>query len=130
MSNIGLALKAAIDRGRERQRLCPRKLHLRFMTQWGGTPEKRTGVGNFEGGYESHGLLIHAAIAAKDRDEFERLNPGIFEGVGPGGYKIGERMVPWEDLDARANELVGLVDQCVSEVEQAVGIFRNPQPRE
>ncbi|MGD0333927.1 MAG: hypothetical protein ABSA90_11820 [Xanthobacteraceae bacterium] len=95
MTNVGLAIKAAIDRGREHQRLNPRK-RIRFMTQWGGTLWERTGVGNFAGGYDSPGLLIHASIADAELED-----------------RNCERMVPWEELDARAGELVDLVDDCV-----------------
>lgn len=63
--NVGLAIQVAIERGREHQRLAigDRKLHVRFMTQWGGTPDRRLGVTTV--GYDSPGLLIRAAYVSR-----------------------------------------------------------------
>jgi hypothetical protein len=110
--NVGLALQAAIERGREHQRrhgdTSGRGLHVRFMTQWGGTPQRRLGVTTME--YESPGLLIRAAFVV--------LTPG--ELAAQGSYC--EMMVPWEELDAKAGDLVGIVDAVVAAAERAVGL--------
>lgn len=110
--NTGLAIKAAIERGREHQRRiidgCDRKLYVRFMTQWGGTPEQRTGVTVDR--YDSPGLLIRAAFASRNNVELAAQGTNC------------ERMVPWDELDARAGALIGLVDECVAAAEAAVGL--------
>lgn len=116
-TNVGLAIKAAIERGHEHQRLCPRKLQLRFMIQWGGDTELTTTGASVFG---SSGLLIRASIAARTDSELVAQGNIGQGGIGQGG--ANERMVPWEHLDARALELVGLVDECVAGVYAIFGI--------
>jgi hypothetical protein len=113
--NMGLALKAAIDHGREVQRRVAdatgRQIYIRFMTQWGGTPEKRTGVTICP--YESPGLLIRAAFASRNNQELKAQGSNC------------EVVIPWEDLDARAGELTGIVDRVVAAAEAAIGLKAN-----
>jgi hypothetical protein len=108
--NTGLALKAAIDHGRERQgriaEATGRQIYIRFMTQFGGTAEKRIGVTIYP--YDSPGLLIRAGFAAKNKQELEAQGTNC------------EVLIPWDELDARAGELVSIVDQCIAAAEAAV----------
>lgn len=93
--DVGLAIKAAIERGKTHERLCPRQLRVRLMTLFGD--------------YDT-GLTITANIAARNQEELDMGR--------------STRHVPWEDLSARADELVGIVDQCVTEVEERFGLRR------
>ena len=92
---VGLAIKAAIARGKHYERLCARQLRVRLMTVFGD--------------YDA-GLTITANIAARDQEELENGRCSV--------------RVPWEELDERADELVGLVDHCVAEVEVRFGLRR------
>ena len=64
-------------------------------------------------GDDHSGLTINARIAARTPAE-HRAQEGL-----------GSRCIPWDELDARAGEIVGLVDEVVGEVTLAV---RNTPP--
>ena len=93
MSGVGPAIKAAVARGQAHAKTCPRKLRVRVMTVWGD---------------DASGLTMAATIAAKDQTELQ---------MGT----VAET-IPWEDLDARCGELVGIVDRLVAEVEHRFGL--------
>jgi len=90
--DVGLALKAATERAIAHERMCPRKLRVRFMTHWGDYRD---------------GLTIIAGIAVRPR-EAHMLEKGEHQ---------AKRVIPWADLTERAGELVTLVDEIVQEVE-------------
>jgi hypothetical protein len=110
----GEHIKAAMDRAQHHQIIASRKLRVRIMTQWSGTVASRTGV-IFTEEWVSHGLLIRAHLASRTADEMAKQG-------APGDLGICERLVKWEELDARADELVGLVDQCVTGVYGVLGM--------
>lgn len=95
--NVGLAIKAAIARCELHEVTCTRKLRVRLTTQ--------PGDGN-------DALIIRATIAARTDEEIQRQE------------KIGLRRIPWAEFDARADELVSMVDEAVAEVETAFGLRR------
>jgi hypothetical protein len=115
MTNVGLAIKAAVKRAEEHERLATRTLRIRIMTRWGGDRDHRTGV-TPAGCDPPIGLLIRAHFVARNDDELKAQMPDYR------GYH-SERLVRWEELDQRANELVALVDECVTAAEAAVGIL-------
>ena len=93
--SVGLAIKKAMERAREHERLSTRRLRVRVTT--------------YHGDYED-GLTIRAVIAVKTGAELSaQMDAGV-------------RHIEWEELDARCDELVGLVDEVVAEVEQAIGL--------
>ena len=95
LGNVGLAIKAAIERAQEHERLSPRKLRVRLMTRWGD---------------DSGGVTIAARFAARSVNELEAQR------------ERGMRRVAWEDLDARASDLSALVDEAVADAEDAIGV--------
>lgn len=96
--DVGAALKAASERAIAHEQMCPRMMRVRLMTHWG----------DYRGG-----LTIAVSIAVRAPAEAEIFNAG---------KNMVTRVVPWDDLDARAGELVALIDECVREVEQNFGI--------
>jgi hypothetical protein len=70
-----------------------RPVRVRIMTIFGDTRS---------------GLTIHAGIASRTPAEL-RAQQGL-----------GTRIIPWDELDSRAGEIVGLVDAVVGEVTLAV----------
>lgn len=92
-SHVGAAIEAAVDRAEELRRRSDRKLRVRIVTV-------------FEDGRS--GLTIHARISAQTPAE-SRAQIGL-----------GVRSISWLELDQRAHELVGLVDDAVAEVTLAV----------
>lgn len=111
--NTGEHIKAAIDRAQHHQIVATRKLRVRVMTQWSGTVANRTGV-IFTEEWASPGLLIRAHLSSRSREEMEKQG-------SPGDLGVCERLVKWEDLDARAHELVALVDAAVAGVYSVLG---------
>ncbi len=96
------AIAAALDRVEELRRRCDRPPRVRLLTIYGDG---------------SSGLTIHASISARSPAEL-RAQLGL-----------GTRCIPWEELDARADELVGLVDAAVGEVTQAIrNVSPGPRP--
>ncbi|MCP3477869.1 hypothetical protein NLM33_48210 (plasmid) [Bradyrhizobium sp. CCGUVB1N3] len=89
---------AALARAEELRSLTDRPARVRIMTICGD---------------DSSGLTINARIAARTPAE-HRAQEGL-----------GTRRIPWDELDARAGEIVGLVDEVVGEVTLAV---RNAPP--
>jgi hypothetical protein len=55
------------------------------------------------------GLTIIVTVPARDNVEFEALD-------------CGRRVIPWSDLSRRAHELPDIVDECVIELEAALGL--------
>lgn len=110
----GEHIKAAMDRAQRHQFEATRKLRIRIMTQWSGTVANRTGVIATEE-WVSPGLLIRAHIASRTPEESEKQG-------SPGDMGVCERLVKWEELDARAAELVGLVDDAVAGVYGVLGM--------
>ncbi|MFC5342872.1 hypothetical protein ACETK8_20260 (plasmid) [Brevundimonas staleyi] len=101
-ASVGLALNAAMTRAEELRASTERKVRVRLMPQWGDDREN---------------LTIVARIAARTGPELEVQ-----------GDK-GVRKVLWGDLDARAGELVGLVEAAAAEIEEAVRTAPPPPPR-
>jgi hypothetical protein len=95
---VGGAIAAALERGEELRSLSDRPARVRIMTIFGD---------------DRSGLTIHARIAARTPAE-HRVQEGL-----------GTRCIPWDELDSRAGEIVGLVDEVVGEVTLAV---RNAPP--
>lgn len=92
-SHVGAAIGAAVKRAEELRTNSLRKLRVRIVTV-------------FEDGRS--GLTIHARIASRTPAE-SRAQAGL-----------GVRRIPWLELDQRAHELVGLVEDAVAEVTFAV----------
>ncbi|MFC3721916.1 hypothetical protein [Neoaquamicrobium sediminum] len=92
-SHVGAAIEAAVKRAEELRTSSLRKLRVRIVTV-------------FEDGRS--GLTIHARIASRTPAE-SRAQAGL-----------GVRSIPWLDLDQRAHELVGLVEDAIAEVTLAV----------
>jgi hypothetical protein len=99
---VGAAIKAALARAEFHRSTSSRRLRVRLMTQWGD---------------DCSGLTINAHIAVRNNQELAAQ-----EGKGV-------RRIPWDELDARADELVCLVDEVVAEVEAAVQNAPAPLPR-
>lgn len=96
--SVGGAIAAALERAEVLRSLSDRPARVRIMTIFGD---------------DCSGLTINARIAARTPAE-HRAQEGL-----------GTRCIPWNELDARAGEIVGLVDEVVGEVELAV---RNAPP--
>lgn len=97
-TSVGGAIAAALERAEELRSLNDRPARVRIMTIFGD---------------DRSGLTINARIAARSPAE-HRAQEGL-----------GTRCIPWDELDARAGEIVGLVDEVVGEVTLAV---RNTPP--
>ena len=95
--SVGAAIAAALERAAHHQRLCPRRLTVRVMLRYGDHRDR---------------LTVVAHVAARTGEELEAQ---AMKGI---------RHILLAELDARAGELVGLVDQCVTEAETAVGLRR------
>lgn len=89
-TSVGGAIAAALERAEELRSLSDRPARVRIMTIFG---DDRSGL---------------ARIAARTPAE-HRAQEGL-----------GTRCIPWDELDARAGEIVGLVDETVGEVTLAV----------
>lgn len=98
VTSVGLAINAALERAEEIRRGTDRPPRIRIMTIFGD---------------DRSGLTINARIPSRNPAEF-RCQEGL-----------GTRCVPWSELDARAGELAGLVDDAVAEVIHAL---RNAPP--
>ena len=96
--SVGTAIAGALARGEELRRASPRKPRVRITT-------------TFDDG--RGGVTISARIAARTNEELVAQE------------NVGTRRIPFADLDARAGELVALVDEVVGEVEAAI---RNAPP--
>jgi hypothetical protein len=94
--NVGLAIKAAIERAETHERVSQRKLRVWFSIRW-------------DGGAQA--LWIRASIAARNDAELS------------GQDERCERFVPWDRLDELATngKLIEVVDQCVAAADAAVG---------
>jgi hypothetical protein len=92
-TSVGRAIDAALRRAEELRRLNDRPARVRIMTIYGD---------------DRSGFTIHANIAARSPAEL-RAQQGL-----------GTRCIPWDELDARAGEIVGLIDEVVAEVTLAV----------
>ncbi|WP_152535892.1 hypothetical protein [Bradyrhizobium sp. Ai1a-2] len=97
-TSVGGAIDAALERAEALRSLSDRPARVRIMTIFDD---------------DRSGLTINARIAARTPAE-HRAQEGL-----------GTRRIPWDELDARAGELVGLVDEVVGEVTLAV---RNAPP--
>lgn len=95
MSKTGLSIKAALERAAQHERQARRKLRVRVTFQFGD-------------GHHADGLVIAARFAARNDAELTAQNDCV-------------TVVPYADLDARAGELVALVDATVRRAEMAVG---------
>lgn len=98
---VGKAISAALDRAEELRRMTDRPARIRIMTIFGD---------------DRSGLTINARISPKSPAEHRAQNG------------LGTRCIPWDELDARASELVSLVDEVVGEVTLAVK-STPPSPR-
>jgi hypothetical protein len=114
----GEHIKAAMDRAHHHQFIASRALRVRIMTQWSGSVANRTGV-IFTQEWIGPGLLVRAHLSSRNLGDMEKQGH-------PGDLGVCERLVKWEELDARAHELVGLVDQCVAGVYGVLG-EKNPE---
>ncbi|QHP66065.1 hypothetical protein EI171_00505 (plasmid) [Bradyrhizobium sp. LCT2] len=92
-TSVGGAIASALERAEELRSLSDRPARVRIMTIFGD---------------DRSGLTINARIAARTPAE-HRAQEGL-----------GTRCIPWDELDARAGEIVGLVDAVVGEVTLAV----------
>ncbi|MHC2379940.1 MULTISPECIES: hypothetical protein [Bradyrhizobium] len=97
-TSVGGAIASALERAEELRSLSDRPARLRIMTISGA---------------DCSGLTINARIAARSPAE-HRAQEGL-----------GTRCIPWDELDVRAGEIIGLVDEVVGEVTLAV---RNTPP--
>lgn len=91
--SVGQAIAAALDRAEALRSMSERPARVRIMTIFGD---------------DRSGLTINARIAARSPAE-NRAQQGL-----------GTRCIPWKELDSRAQEIVGLVDEVVGEVSLAV----------
>jgi hypothetical protein len=55
------------------------------------------------------GLTVIVTVPERDDAELEAI-------------ECGKRVIPWSDLSRRAHELSDIVDECVIEVEAALGL--------
>ncbi|HQS46678.1 MAG: hypothetical protein B7Y12_05335 [Rhizobiales bacterium 24-66-13] len=92
-TSVGAAIAAALDRAEQLRSHGDRPARVRIMTIFGD---------------DRSGLTIHASIRSNTPAEL-RAQQGL-----------GVRCIPWDELDARAGEIVGLVDAVVGEVTLAV----------
>ncbi|MHC2585544.1 hypothetical protein ACVMHR_010345 [Bradyrhizobium diazoefficiens] len=97
-TSVGGAIAAALERAEELRSLSDRPARVRIMTIFDD---------------DRSGLTINARIAARTPAE-HRAQEGL-----------GTRCIPWNELDVRAGEIVGLMDEVVGEVTLAV---RNAPP--
>lgn len=95
-TNVGLEIEAAIARCEQHRAMCKRTLRARLYTVFGD---------------DASGLTIAVWIAASNQEEQEK-------------QRVTET-IPWRDLDARAGEIVGIVDRLVAEVEERFGLRGN-----
>ncbi|MGX7744008.1 hypothetical protein [Rhodopseudomonas parapalustris] len=91
--SVGQAIAAALDRAEALRNTSERPARVRIMTIFGD---------------DRSGLTINARIAARSPAE-NRAQQGL-----------GTRCIPWKELDVRAHEIVGLVDEVVGEVTLAI----------
>lgn len=110
----GEHIKAAMNRAQHHQFIATRALRVRIMTQWSGSVSNRTGV-IFTEEWISPGLLVRAHLSSRNRGDMEAQGH-------PGDLGVCERLVRWEELDARAHELIGLVDDAVAGVYGVLGM--------
>lgn len=96
---VGMAIQAALLRAKELENASARRLTIRLATRWGDD------LGD--------GLTIQAGIAAKTPAEMEAR-------MAAQDHGLGIRTIPWAELDARAGELVGLVEALAREAELAI----------
>jgi hypothetical protein len=94
MSTVGLSIKAALERAEQHESLSRRKLRVRVTFQFGE-------------GHHADGLVIAARFAARNEAELTAQDNC-------------RAVVPYADLDARAGELVGIVDAMVRRAEIAM----------
>lgn len=93
---LGVGIQAALERAEaHKARVAPRKLTVRIHPGSDGA----TGL---------EGLVVRASIASRSNGELEAQDGK------------GVRLIPWSEADARAKELVDVVDVLVAEVEAAV----------
>lgn len=92
-TSVGAAIAAALDRAEQLRSHGDRPARVRIMTIFGD---------------DRSGLTIHASIRSNSPAELRAQ------------HGLGTRCIPWDELDARAGELVGLVDAAVGEVTLAV----------
>jgi len=97
-----LALAAAMERAAYHMANSTRRLRVRLITDFADVRD---------------GLVIKATIAAKTGPELEAMQGR------------GLRVVPWAELDARAGELVTLVDDAVADIEAAISAAPLPPRR-
>ncbi|WP_394760718.1 hypothetical protein [Phenylobacterium sp.] len=100
--SVGDAMAQAIARVDELRAASPRRVRVRLTTHFGDLEP---------------GLIISARIASKSNPELEAQND------------LGVRHVAFNELDARAGELVGLVKEAAAEIEAAVANAPPPGPR-
>ena len=93
VTSVGAAIAAALDRAEVLRSLSDRPVRVWIMTVFGD---------------DRSGLTINARIPSRTPAEHQAQ-----EG-------LGTRCIPWTELDARAGELVDLVDEVVGEVTLAV----------
>ncbi|MGD9769456.1 MAG: hypothetical protein AB7U62_17615 [Pseudolabrys sp.] len=91
--SVGEAIAAALERAESLRSKSERPARVRIMTIFGD---------------DRSGLTINARISARTPGE-NRAQQGL-----------GTRTIPWSALDARAHEIVGMVDEVVGEVALAV----------
>src|SRR5262245_44101043 len=91
--SVGEAIAAALVRAEQLRQASPRHPRVRIVTAADG---------------EQPGLTITARIAARNNEELAAQE------------NLGRRQIPFSELDARAIDLVALVEDAVREVEQAV----------
>ncbi|WLB24511.1 hypothetical protein [Bradyrhizobium japonicum] len=96
-TSVGGAIAAALKRAEELRSLSDRPARVRIMTIFGD---------------DRSGLTINARIAARTPAE-HRAQEGL-----------GTRCIPWDELDARAGEIVGLVDEVALAVRNAPPVPR------
>jgi len=100
--SVGDALAAALARAEQLQRASARKMRVQIAARFNG---------------EEAALIISARIATRHEGELVAQ------------YNLGARRLAFADLDARASDLVGLVDAVVDEIEQAVANAPASPPR-
>ena len=101
-TSVGAALAIAMDRAQELRTTSPLRPRIRILTRFADYPS---------------GLVIVARIPSQRGAELEAQSDK------------GVRCVSWSELDARADELVDLVDEAFAEVRAAVEAVGAPGPR-
>jgi hypothetical protein len=100
--SVGAGIAFAIDRAQELRSTSAHRPRIRLLSQFGDG---------------RRGLTIEARIPSKRGAELDaQMDKGV-------------RHIPWSELDARAGELVDLVDEAFAEVVQAVEAVGSPGPR-